>query len=282
MKLSYFTSNLVKYLLLEKKYVNTISYIEVRILIKYFFKILEYNSYSKNYIRKNIILLFNNILDKIRKLRPINHINYKKDFYSKKIFVNKNVLIPRPDTEILIDVIFFYIRKKRVKALELGTGSCSIPIILKLRRPKWELYATDYYEKSLQVAKQNYLHSININFNFFLGNWLAALPIKLLKTFDIIISNPPYISIYNLKKNMGRLKYEPFKSLYAKKNGYFDFIEIIYKSHKYLKKDGILFLEHASYQGKMVRKILFNYKYYNIKTIRDFNNHSRITMGTKK
>jgi release factor glutamine methyltransferase len=99
---------------------------------------------------------------------------------------------------------------------------------------------------------------------------------------DVIVSNPPYISINQLKKTLKNLKYEPIISLYSKKNGLYDFSKIIYNSKKYLKRRGFLFLEHGSDQGKDIRKILFKYNYENIRTVKDFNYRDRVTMAINK
>ena len=283
MNVTDFNKYLIEYFFLQKKIDNgRVNQIELKLLVKYFFKLLVFYSNKKIYVNRNIISIFNKILRKKKNFEPTGYITGEKSFYYKKILVNKNVLVPRSDSEFLIDIILFYVKKDNIKLLDLGTGSCAISMILKLKKTKWDLYSSDISEHSLNLAKHNSSKQLKNKMDFFLGSWLSPLPKTFIGKIDVIISNPPYISAKDLKKNMKILKYEPFISLYAKKNGYNSFIDIIFQAKKYLKKRGFIVLEHGLYQGKTIRSILFKNQYVNIRTIKDLNKRGRVTIAVKQ
>ena len=190
-----------------------------------------------------------NIEDAINRLNngePVQYIVGNIDFYGNKIEVNKNVLIPRFETEELVSRTISYINKyfnKNLDIVDLGTGSGCIAITLK-KELNCNMDAVDISNKALEVAKRNTkLNDVDIN--FYLGNMLNPLNRK----YDVIISNPPYISydeeIMELVK-----KNEPHNALYADDNGLYFYKEILMNAHKYLKEKSMIAFEIGYMQGK--------------------------------
>ena len=240
----------------NKKDHNNLNIIELKILINYFFKTIFFYRKKRLNLNKKVLFLFNHILNKRKNMVPINYIIGKKEFYLRNFFINKSVLIPRYDTEFLIDIILSYIKKDDINLCDLGTGSCVLSIILKKNRPKWNFFVSDISIHSLQTSFNNANEILDKNISFFIGSWFSAFPKNLFGKIDVIVSNPPYINIIDLNQNIDNLKYEPVKSLYSRKNGFFCFQNIIYQSKKYLKKNGFIFLEHGLNQAKYIRKML--------------------------
>ena len=209
---------------------------------------------------------------------PIAYILKKKEFWKNEFYVNKNVLIPRPETEHLIEETLSIISKNQKKRLlEIGVGSgCLIISILKDRK-NCSAIAIDCCQKAVKIAETNAkLHHIKNR-------------IKILKTdvdnfnigkYDLIISNPPYINKHQLKY-LGVSKYEPLKALNGGINGIDILSRVIIKSSKLLKVNGKLIIEIGSDQKYKVIKILKNKNYYINKIIKDLSNKDRCVVSTK-
>jgi len=183
----------------------------------------------------------NKIVERRLNLEPLAYLIEQKEFYSLEFFVNKNVLIPRPETEFLVE----YTLKKappRAKILDLGTGSGAIAIALKYNRPDFEIYATDISKKALEVAKKNAYNLLKDTkkINFLSGDLFK--PVKDLN-FQIIISNPPYLSPEIYPKLNSELSYEPEIALFAADNGFQIIKKIISQAKNFLTKEGFLILE---------------------------------------
>ena len=198
-----------------------------------------------NYTKKNI--------KKIEKQFPSQYIIGYVDFYGNKIKVNKNVLIPRYETETLIYKTINYIKKTRkdsIKVLDLCTGSGCIAITLKKELPEYEIIASDISSKALKLAKQN-AEINNVKIKFMKSNLFKSVDEK---DFDVIITNPPYIP--KIEKLSKLVRYEPKKALISGKDGLKHISKILHEYKNYLKKDGFIALEiHESHQ-ELLEKIL--------------------------
>ena len=185
------------------------------------------------------------------KFEPVAYITGVKEFYSLEFIVNKDVLIPRPETELLVDMAVYW-GKTGAAVLDLCTGSGAVAVALKHTRQDLDIYASDISGKALKTAKKN---SNNIlgpqKIKFFEGDLFS--PFKGMK-FNMIVSNPPYIDI-NLKGKMQHdLSFEPELALYTKNHGRRIIEDILANSVNYIKEDGILLLEIGSDQQEFVRK----------------------------
>ena len=245
---------------------------------------------SLNVSRENLLLNFKepvntekhkNFLIKLhrrKKREPIAYILRKKEFWKNNFYVNKDVLIPRPETEFLVDetlkIISNY-QKKRL--LEIGIGSgCIITSILKDRK---NCYATgiDCCEKALKIAKTNVkLHQIENRIKIFksdVDNFNTG-------KYDLIISNPPYIDKHQLKY-LGVSEYEPCKALNGGVSGTEILSKVIIKATQLLKINGKLIIEIGSDQKYKVINLLNNSNFFINKIIKDLSNHDRCIVSTK-
>ena len=193
--------------------------------------------------------------ERLKNGEPVQYIVGNVDFYGNIIDVDKNVLIPRFETEELVDKVIKYINKyfgKKIDIVDLGTGSGCIAITLK-KILDCNMDAVDISDAALKVAKSNALKN-NTLINFYQGNMLEPLNRK----YDIIVSNPPYIAndeeIMNIVKDN-----EPHLALYADNNGLYYYEEILKNAKEYLKEKSIIAFEIGYKQGKSIYEIAKNY-----------------------
>lgn len=188
---------------------------------------------------------------------PVQYIVGNVDFYGYKINVNKNVLIPRFETEELVFKTINLIKKnlnENIKVLDIGTGSGCISIALKKEIPGLDITAVDISEDALVVAKNNALEN-NCEINFIKSDLFNNIDDK----YDLIISNPPYISYDEQIMDIVK-KNEPHLALYAKNNGLYFYEEIIKNSSNYLNDKNIIAFEIGYLQANEIKKIA--HKYY--------------------
>ena len=219
-------------------------------------------------INKKNLTNFNEYLIRRSKKEPIAYLLEEKEFWSKKFFVNKNTLIPRPETELLVEKLLTIFKKKRITILDIGTGTGCIIISLLSELKNSTGVAVDISCKAIMVAKKNAC-------KFKLSDRIKFLnkPFEDLceKKFDLIVSNPPYIrrsDIKNLSEDIK--KFEPRMALDGGNDGLDLIKKIIYKSKKILKINGMLALEIGNEQIKRVSKILIDNKFRIKYVIKDY------------
>lgn len=211
---------------------------------------------------------------------PIAYMIGSKDFWSLTLSVNKDVLIPRAETELLVEKTLERLPQTQCCTVaDLGTGSGAIALAIASERPHWHIIATDKSEAALQVAHNN-ANRLNINnVEFLHGDWCDALPTM---SFQAIIANPPYISKNDPDLEAAVENFEPAAALFAEQNGQADIIKIITQSKALLDQDGFIILEHGAYQAKMVESCLLNKGFYDIETFQDLANLDRATAARAK
>jgi release factor glutamine methyltransferase len=183
---------------------------------------------------------------------PVAYIVGYKEFYGLQLVVDARVLVPRPDTEVLVEWALSVGSEspgKSVRVVDLGTGSGAIALAVKHSRPHWTVQAVDYSAEALSVARAN-AASLNISVEFCEGSWLAGLD----ETFDIIVSNPPYIAA--LDPHLKALVHEPLSALTSGAEGLDDLRQIIAQAPQRLTPGGWLLLEHGYDQAALVREML--------------------------
>lgn len=203
---------------------------------------------------------------------PFAYLSGTKGFYHLDFKVTPDTLIPRPETELLIDIALDLFQHKPCEMLDLGTGSGIIAITLADKNPHWQVSATDFSKAALAVAKQNATTKIN----FQQGSWFEAVPNK---TFDFIISNPPYIEEND--PHLSNLKHDPITALSAGKDGLDDIRIIINQAPAHLNKQGFLLLEHGYNQQQNIVELL-KAKFTDIKTFNDYNLQNRAVLAQLK
>ncbi len=219
---------------------------------------------------------FNALVQDRQNGKPIAYIIGEREFWSHTFRVSPDVLIPRPDTELLIETtLSLFPSQAAIQIADLGTGSGAIAISLGLEFPNAQITAVDNSASALLVAQENATRLQPHNVNFIKSDWLNAVNIN---NFDIIISNPPYIDSADNHLNEGDVKHEPKSALIAQKNGLQDIETIAIDAKKHLNKSGFLLLEHGFQQGNSVKNLLESSGYNHIQQLKDIQGHTRATL----
>ncbi len=207
---------------------------------------------------------------------PLAYIVGEKEFWSLTFKVNKHVLIPRPETELLVELALKQIEnKKSASILDLGTGSGAIAIAIAKQRPDCRLTATDFCQQALQVAEQNaQIHNTNIN--FIQSDWYKEIRTS---KFDLIISNPPYIDRNDPHLDKYVYQYEPRNALISENDGLSDLDRIINGAKNYLGQSGCLFIEHGFQQADSVQKLFLNAGFNAVQSHKDLSGILRCSSG---
>ena len=235
---------------------------------------------SKEKISDNSIDKFQNLINRRKNNEPVAYILNYKEFWKNNFYVNKNVLIPRPDTEILVEqVIKLYSREQKLSILDIGTGSGCIIISILKERQKFSGSAIDISKKALNIAKYNAkIHHLNNRIKFYKSSVDNFFKHK----YDLIISNPPYISSLKLKYlEKDILGFEPIQALEGGMNGFNIIRKIIKQSFLLLKKGGKLILEIGFDQKFEMLKLLKRYGFFVNKTVKDYGGRDRCLICTK-
>lgn len=218
------------------------------------------------------------IIDQRKTGKPLAYIFGEWDFYGQTFYVNKNTLIPRPDTELLIDIAFDTFDKTLpLKILDLGSGSGVIGITLANHYLNSQIFLSDISMNALKIAKKN-ASKFNKKITFIRSDWFKSIDEH---NFNLIVSNPPYINKNEQHLVSPELKFEPNKALYANEDGLGDIKSICARAKEYLITDGILMLEHGFNQASDILDIFKKNNYKNIKQFKDINQKLRVTLGFK-
>jgi len=233
------------------------------------------------------LLLFKTYIKRRINREPVAYITGHKEFLSIDLLLNEHSLIPRPETECLVEAVLSLLPKDlpaAARILELGTGSGAIIIALASERPGNIFFASDYSLDAIILARENAVQNApGASIHFFSGNWLAPLKNNQLK-FDIIISNPPYIKsaiIPGLEPEIW--KYEPAMALNGGENGLFALKQILVSAYNYLKEEGILLLETGHDQKDDLKGIIEKCNAYkDIVFTKDYSGFDRLVSMKKK
>ena len=219
---------------------------------------------------------FQHELNQLQQGIPLAYIVGERDFWRLSLLVNPSVLIPRPDTECVVEKVLALGQSQRQwRVADLGTGSGAIALSLALEHPEWQIIATDISADSLAVALANAVKNNIHHVEFKQGSWLAPLT----GLFDCIVSNPPYIA--NDDPHLSDLQYEPIGALVAADNGLSDLKDIVRLSSDFLHKNGWLVLEHGFQQGAAVQALLQQAGFVNIESGQDLGGNIRYSVGQK-
>ena len=218
------------------------------------------------------------IIDQRKTGKPLAYIFGEWDFYGQTFYVNKNTLIPRPDTELLIDIAFDTFDKTLpLKILDLGSGSGVIGITLANHYLNSQIFLSDISMNALKIAKKN-AAKFNKKITLIRSDWFKSIDEH---NFNLIVSNPPYINKNEQHLVSPELKFEPSKALYSNEDGLGDIKSICARAKEYLITDGILMLEHGFNQASDILDIFKKNNYKNIKQFKDINQKLRVTLGFK-
>ena len=216
---------------------------------------------------------------------PIQYLSGICFWRNLKLAVSNSVLIPRPETELIIEIIsgIFKNKKEKLTFVDLGTGSGAISIALALAYPNWNGIATDIDKNAIDIASKNFGNNSNqSNLKFYIGNWWD--PLKNFKgKIDLAVANPPYIPQNTYQGLASEVKnFEPKNALLGGKDGLDHIKEIIQNAPYYLKEEGLLLIENHFDQGDIVKELFLENRLTNVKIIKDLCGIGRFTIGRYK
>lgn len=226
---------------------------------------------------------FNSFFERRLTGEPVAHIIGQREFWSLPLMVNNSTLIPRPDTELLVEAALGLFAEdeanKSRRLLDLGTGTGAIALALAHEKPVWQCVAVDKELAAVELAEKNRelldLHNVKVQ----QSDWFSSLTNE--TPFDIILSNPPYIDPADEHLREGDVRFEPLSALIADNKGLADLEFIIANAPRYLVANGWLLVEHGYDQGTAVRKLFEEKSFIDINTFRDFGGNERVTIGRK-
>ena len=223
---------------------------------------------------------FKSLIERRKNGEPIAYLINKKEFWKDEFFVNKDVLIPRPDTELIIEqVLKIYSSGVQLQALDIGTGSGCILLSILKERPNFYGTGIDISKKSINVCKFNAKRLNLMNRVKFIHSSVDNFKIG---KYDLIVSNPPYIELLNLKYlEKDIVNFEPKLALSGGLDGFSKIRKVISKARALIKKNGKFILEIGFNQKNKVKKILNNEGFYVNKAIKDYGNNDRCLVSTK-
>lgn len=222
---------------------------------------------------------YEQLISERSKGRPVAHLTGQREFWSLALRVNEHVLVPRPETELLVEHALAHIPADgRHAVLDFGTGSGAIAIALAVERPQISLLATDASEQALTLAAQNAAIHCPNRIGFALGDWYKALPAGQ-ASFDLIVSNPPYISPDEQDLTDAELRYEPQNALYSGDDGLDAIRTIIKGAPVHLNNNSWLLLEHGFTQTENIAVLFSEAGFSDIQSYHDLAGLSRMTEG---
>ncbi|OIQ25541.1 peptide chain release factor N(5)-glutamine methyltransferase [uncultured Vibrio sp.] len=231
-------------------------------------------------LTKSELSAFQQLLQRRIGGEPIAYIVGEREFWSLSLKVSPTTLIPRPDTERLVEVALDKSAGQSGPILDLGTGTGAIALALASEMPERQVVGIDLKQEAQSLATDN-AKSLNIqNARFLSGSWFS--PLEDGTKFALIVSNPPYIDEKDPHLSLGDVRFEPMSALVAKENGLADIRYITQTAVHYLEEDAWLMFEHGFEQGELVRGILAESGYQSIETVKDYGNNDRVTFGQWK
>ena len=245
-------------------------------------------AFDETEIDEKVRLKLTALLDRRLKGEPIAYILGEKEFWSLSLNVSEGTLIPRPDTEILVEKAFQIALEKleenplHFRILDLGTGTGAIALALaselslicQKKAIQLDVIGVDLMPDVVKLAQSN-AEKNQLDVQFLQSRWFEHVEGQ----FDIIVSNPPYIDETDEHLSQGDVRFEPRSALVAGENGLADLRHIIEQSPRYLNDSGYLLLEHGWKQGEEVRSIFWQNHWQGVATIRDYGDNERVTLG---
>ena len=234
----------------------------------------------KKNLDKKYIDFFYSLIERRKKGEPVAYLINRKEFWKETFYVNKDVLIPRPDTEHLIEEVMRYTYKdSKLHILDIGTGSGCILLSILKERKKFNGTGIDISKKSINISRYN---AKKLQLNNRAKFYISDVDNFLIGKYDIVISNPPYIENLSLKYlDTDIINFEPKLALDGGKDGFSEIIKVINKSAALIKKNGMFILEIGYNQKNKAIQMLKNKGFYIKKVLKDYSKNDRCIISTK-
>ncbi|WP_018690831.1 peptide chain release factor N(5)-glutamine methyltransferase [Algicola sagamiensis] len=225
---------------------------------------------------------FEQLLSRRVEGEPIAYILKEREFWSLSLETAPSTLIPRPDTERLVELALESGLQNQGKLVDLGTGTGAIALAFASERPDWQVYGCDLSKDAVELAKRNQKKTGFENARFFESSWFSKFEENGLQDIDILVSNPPYIDPQDPHLDEGDVRFEPKSALIADNHGLADIQIITHSAPEFLKAGGWLLIEHGFEQGKAVRDCFEDAGFIQVKTYQDYGENDRVTLGQKQ
>ena len=257
---------------------NNCDRVDLEQIFLFILKITRSDFYSKShYLTSKDYKNLSDMINRRNDGEPLAYIVGKIGFWNIDLKVNKHVLVPRPETETIMELVLNSFDQQSIKILDAGTGSGAIALALASERKNWLIYALEKSENSIKIAIDN-MNNLGLRIGFFRSNWLDAIQSS---SLDVVVSNPPYIDANDLRLKADGVSKEPIEALISKDQGFADLSKIIKDSFRCLVKGGRIFVEHAPEQSDLVEEFYEESNYTAIEVHKDLNGDNRVSSGIK-
>ncbi|CAH1045323.1 peptide chain release factor N(5)-glutamine methyltransferase [Halomonas sp. TD01] len=211
---------------------------------------------------------------------PVAYLTGEREFWGLRLATSPETLIPRPDTETLVEAVLMHAQATAGRLLDLGTGTGAIALAFASEKPSWQVMGADIRPEAVALATRNAQALKIVNTQFVVSDWFSAFAQPSPTTvFDIIVSNPPYIAADDPHLRRGDVRFEPLSALVADADGMADLLHLITTARGYLSQGGWLALEHGYTQAANVRTALARAGFQNVESVQDVGGHERVTLG---
>ena len=217
--------------------------------------------------------------------QPVAYLTGEREFWGLPLATSSTTLIPRPDTETLVEAALARAGTPTGRLLDLGTGTGAIALAFASEKPDWQVVGVDVRPEAVALAADN-ARTLNItNATFLVSDWFSAFTLSSPSasspgsTFEIIVSNPPYIAADDPHLGQGDVRFEPRSALVAEADGMADLLHLITTAQAFLSPGGWLVLEHGYQQAPSVRQALKLAGYQSVESVQDMGGHERVTLG---
>ncbi len=236
-------------------------------------------AYSDRIMDEAAYDIFQHYVERRKNGEPVAYIVGKREFWSLLLEVNYSTLIPRPDTEILVETALRHCTTEQAYVLDLGTGTGAIALALASEKSGWNIEAVDLHADAVKLATLNASKLALNNVRLYQSHWFEKVRTNTLvpdALFDLIISNPPYIAAADPHLARGDVRFEPHTALIAADDGYADLFAIAEQARDFLCDNGLLLLEHGFEQANKMRSYLQKLGYVEMQTVSDYGGNDRV------